>query len=170
MKPVAISHERCGDYEDWSYMLAPDDWDDDKIQDEIDEAMTDYIAALRTAIKEENPPNGGKGRYGAVPYNDYPDLTVREVQELWAKYKKEYDEWFETTKPTQATFEMFLGKRGFAYPWDDDDAVYYAHWGHMHGTPLKYGNDYKVNNFPSPADLVERVREELENEERNSDI
>lgn len=161
MRLIQIWHERCGDYEECTYRLVPDDWTDDEIHGRLIKAKDEYWAALTQAIKEQAPPNNWRS-HSNPPYDKYPDLTVKEVKEIWEKQKTEYKEWEKKDIPTRKRFEDFLDDdfvELYDTPREDEFTVF---WGHAHGIPLEYGEPYLAGGPPSPKDLVERVRNALE--------
>jgi len=135
MRLVRILHDRCNEWDGTEHVLAPDDWDMDKVYDLVDEAVKECIVAAKEEIKE----------LPHVPYrpdySQFPDKTVREINaehavkvEAAKKAKTERDE---LTK----TFRQRLLNKGFkSLDADPDSVEVTAYWGHGHGLNFRYNN------------------------------
>jgi hypothetical protein len=139
-RPVMIRHDRCGEYDTSTYVLAPADWDEDRIAAGISAAQDAYLDAYRrvSATPDEIP---------SPPYQPefakYPNSTVAEVIANHANDQARYNSWRLERKDEHKRFESFLCDQGFIGVWDEPEGVYseYVNWGHAHGANYRYGND-----------------------------
>lgn len=143
---VRIDHNRCGDYDgDSTYVTAPDDWNDAKIEEEVDAAQDAYLkdfAAAKVFLNTEAPPHPGYSPKWDDPIN--LTKTVAEVQADFAAKKAAYDEHSNTKRKFERRFEDYLVERGFKPIWDDDDTLEtVVYWGHAHGSSYLYGTEIK---------------------------
>lgn len=151
MKLVRIQHTRCSDYDGASIVLAPEDWDEDKIESEVSGAQDDYLAQYRKALSDDpGPPFPGFHPQYAL----HPEMKVGEVDAAFKVEREAYDLWRAQRDETATRFETFLSRRGFVSVWQDEAGAVEceADWGHRHGMSLRYGGAEK--EFPSPAALA----------------
>lgn len=134
MKLVKITHERCDEYDGIEYVLAPDGWWHDKVRDLVNNVIKEMLDDARQ-IKE----SPCKPSFNPV-YQDYPDMTVREVQTLHAAQTEQYNAWLEKNKLLTRSFEERLCDKGFISLSDKnaDLVSVKAYWGHNHGLDLNY--------------------------------
>jgi hypothetical protein len=152
---VRISHLRCSDYDRSSWMIAPKDWDDEKIEDEIYAAQDAYLKQYQVA--KLNNEFAGPPYPGYVPkYADCPpDMTIAEVQADHLAKMNAYNDWKKKDDQTKRTFESFLTDQGFETIWHTDEVLAVeCDWGHRHGMSLEYGNDKELNGMITPAQLA----------------
>jgi hypothetical protein len=135
---VRIQHDRCNDYDGTEYVLAPADWDDDKIRTEIRAACGQMIKdAQQVSESPLKPP-------WTPPYDAHPDKTVAEVKGLHAEQQATYKAWQEENGQLTRSLQERLRERGFFALWDDeqDEKTGVVHveqyWGHQHGLTLNY--------------------------------
>jgi len=139
MKLIKIEHSRCADYDGASYLWAPDGFLEPEIEKDIINAQREYEKDTAIAIANKKGPVLIYQPYSQIPYRNYPDKTVKEVNEIWEQEKIKFDEWQEKIKPAAQSFEDYLIKKGYVGFYDYDIESYGADWGHQHGKPLKYG-------------------------------
>lgn len=152
MKLARIFHRRCDDYSGYTFVLAPDDWDDARIQAEAKEAQRAYLEEYGKALKTQ----AGEGvrNPGYSPnYDAHPDKTVAEVKAEWETARDAYKAWEADQRKTRQKFEDFLTDCGFVSLWSDDAAPVKAEvdWGHRHGSRIVYGNHTELDAIPTPA-------------------
>jgi hypothetical protein len=160
MKLVRINHIRCDEYDAITYMMAPDEWSKEDIHSAIDRAQSKYLDALKRAnVTKPIPPNDYK-EYTGPPYGNFPDLTVKEVQEEWDRKKEEYMKWKNSRIGIKKSVTNFLQDEGFTHLYDDKSAVEATmDWGHRHGSRIEY-EETKTNTFPTPNELATGKKEE----------
>jgi hypothetical protein len=133
---VRVQHDRCGEYDGTEYVLAPIDWDAERVRAEIRVVVEETIADAK-AIKEAplNPPHH-------PPYAEHPDKTVAAVQALHAAQRAAFSEWNKKNLHLSRSFVERMRERGFVALWDDEaeTGAYTAgaYWGHNHGLKLNY--------------------------------
>lgn len=154
MQLVRITHYRCGDYDCVTFVQAPADWDEDRINAEIGRAQTAYLAEFdkaRVSLVEAGPSNPGY----QPNFKAHPEKTVAEVQAEHETAKAIYDAWQADQYKTTRAFEDFLSDRGFARLWSEDVGTAEAEcdWGHRHGHRLNY-TATDTDSMPSPAKLA----------------
>lgn len=135
MKLVKITHDRCAEYDGTEYVLAPEDWDAAKIKETVDKVCNQIIIDAKLI---KNPPTGAPSFH--PEYKEYPDKTVREVEELHAQEKAKYDAWKKENSKLTRSFVDRLRDAGFVGLWEDSSGALKvtAHWGHNHGLDLGY--------------------------------
>jgi len=140
MKLIKLIHTRCMEYDCQTYTLAPDEWDDDEIQDRAYEAQGEYLAAIKRWKEEADPPDPDFQPYQKQKwYADHPDMTIREADARWEEKKDEHRAWEEERNKARRSFQSFLEDQGFTSIWRDDAAEEVSlDWGHRHGWPLDY--------------------------------
>jgi hypothetical protein len=158
MKLVRIAHQRCIEYDRSSFVLAPDEWDEDEINRQILAAQDDYLKQYELA-KLGNDFSAPKYPGFAPKWTNFPDLTVAQIQASHKKAMDEYNAWKKENERTKRSFESFLEDRGFVSIWnaeEDKGQILYTEcdWGHRHSQKLEYGNDDGVNDMPTPVRLA----------------
>lgn len=141
MKLIKIEHNRCEDWDGSSYLWAPKDFTEDKIEDDILYAQKEYEKDTTIAIANKENPKLIYKPYSPIPFGNYPDKTVKEVQEIWEQERIKYNEWQSKLKPAAQSFENYLIKKGYVNFYEGEMETYIAYWGHRHGVPLKYGTN-----------------------------
>lgn len=157
MKFVRIEHERCDEWNGYTYAFAPDEWSEDDIDNAVQRAQKSYLEQVRAA-KEGVP----KPHYepAVTFYERHPDLTIREAKAKYAEKAKELADWQARARQQTTSFETFLTREGFI-PLGDADAVDIdLDWGHRHGTRLNYGNDDQTNSLPLPVQMAGKKDED----------
>ncbi len=148
---VRITHRRCGEYDCATIVLAPEDWDKNRIENEVYAAQEAYLVEFDKARSDEyGPPNPGYH----VPYDKHPDRTIAEVKAEHYAAKAIYDAWQADQRKTTRPFERFLTERGFLSIWGIGATVRIeCDWDHRHGQRMTYGDD-KLDTMPTPAKLA----------------
>lgn len=151
---VKVTHERCQEWSGTTYVFAPAEWDEELIQSKIDAAVAEYLAAVQMK-KLNSPKPNDYVQHGGPPFAKYPDKTVKEVQELWAEMKAEWEVWWQSHQPAKQKFGTFLGEQGFTsfYNGTLDVLEVYADWGHLHGTRIDY-DETETDPTKSPQQVV----------------
>lgn len=146
MKLIRIQHERCNEWSASSYALAPDDWDDEQISRAIRAAQDDYLA-FEQEFRERQSDNGFTAHYfpGHPSYEQHPDKTVREVQELHAAQKTEWQRWRDREYQSRQPFSAYLEKHGLIRLVNAEEEhgiqEFDLDWGHRHGWRLDYSDE-----------------------------
>lgn len=133
---VRVEHSRCGEYDGTEYVLAPIEWDGEKIDGEVSAVVKEMIADAKL-VKDAplTPPHH-------PPYADHPDKTVAEIQAAHEERKIAYKQWLEENRHLTRSFQERLREHGFVRLWDDEPATgrhdASTYWGHSHGLKLNY--------------------------------
>lgn len=153
MKLLRINHTRCQEHDGSSYLWVPDDLTEDALYDAIEAAEKAYLADLTAWQKEVAdgaPPNPGY----SLNVNNYPDTwTKLEMRLDFAQKKAKYDEYQKMKRQASKNFTGYVVDQiegaldfsdGFESTWSEREGlaetlVFDQDWGHMHGTPIKYG-------------------------------
>jgi hypothetical protein len=153
MKLVKVDHIRCAEWSGSTYVWAPNEWDEEQIENAVRTARQDYLDALNLARENQQPPNDY--RYGPPPFAKYPDKKVSEVIEEWEAKKAEYSAWEKEQAKTKRSFMNFLALQGFTWLGSNEDDVIEVDvdWGHMHGTRIDYG-ETESDPSKSPAKVA----------------
>ena len=160
MKLVRIGHYRCGDYDCVTFALAPDEWDEARIEVEVDKAHEAYMVEFDKARADEaGPPDPGY----SPDFKAHPDKTVGEVMAEHQAAREARNAWDKEQAKTRRRFENFLMDRGFVSLWSDEANAQFVeiHWGHRHGQRLQYGED-EIDTMPTPAKLAGRAGDDDE--------
>lgn len=154
MKLVKITHLRCGEFRAATYVMAPNEWSEDEIDDKVFAAQEEYLADLsRRYQQKEEEHKSGKVVYMPSPPNliqikdAQGDKTIAEV---WAEYEEkraEYDAWSKEDRKGNNRFDHYLKKQGFSFLWECEGTEVEADWGHRHGSRLDY-TDTVLDEFP----------------------
>lgn len=151
MKTISIHHIRCGEWDASTYVLAPDDWDDNTINQKIQDAAKEYLVVLKQA-KEDNP---RPGNYYGPDWNSpkHLDKTVREVLAERTIEEEKIKKWEKRQRENRKQFSDFLADQGFTPLWKlDENLVFEVDWGHNHGLFIDY-SETETDGFPSPAQV-----------------
>lgn len=134
MKLVRISHTRCREWDGTEYVLAPEEWADDFIDRQIEEAKEELLDEARAVSTSPLKPSH------APPYTEHPDETVREVQEAHAEQVAVYKGWREKNARLGRSLHDRLIERGFHALGTDEAGILEVRldWGHNHGLTLNY--------------------------------
>ena len=76
MKLVKIEHLRCGEYEGYTYLLAPDNITKEKFQEDVYKASKNYLKA-----KEDFKKMNERPKYLSPSLNEFPDNI--KIQGIW---------------------------------------------------------------------------------------
>lgn len=156
MKLVTIKHEKCMEYIGITFVWAPDDWDQARIDLAAVEARDAYLTALKVAQEESAPPNEYRP-YGRAPFEKYPQSTVERVQQMWDAKKAEYEVWETEQRSTRKRFASFLTDAGFTSIYEHSDYEVEVDWGHNHGLGID-PSETETDTLPKP--LVAAGRED----------
>lgn len=163
MQLVRISHSRCQEWDGTSFVLAPDNWSEDTINQKLDAAMNAYFEVLDALRQDQN----GKPypNLGFIDYKGNPDKTVREVQDEHKQKQDANKAWETEHNKRNSGFDSFLTDQGFTsiYSETSEVLVFEADWGHHHGTPIKY--DTISNPHVTPQSVVNKERGERTRDE-----
>jgi hypothetical protein len=159
MQLVRIENIRCAEWDSNTWILAPDEWDEDKIQEQVDKAMDAYIDTLDKLRENKKGKPFPNLRY-APDYKAHPERTVREIDEEYDRKKIANQEWEKEHKDRNLGFENFLMNQGFFSLYDDEADSFIveasANWGHRHGTRINY-NETR-NEHITPQSVVDKER------------
>jgi hypothetical protein len=64
----------------------------------------------------------------AIPYKQFPDRTVADIQQEWARKRDEYEAWEHEQRKTQRTFLEFLAQQGLSPLHDHVAYDIQLHW------------------------------------------
>lgn len=134
MQLVKIEHNRCGEYDGTEYILAPDEWKQDRIAETIRSVVKELIHDAK--LVKESPLNPG---FHPV-FVGNPDKTVREIQTDFENRRQKYQNWVEENKHLTRSFEERLREKGFVSLWEKSADVLKisTYWDHNHGLDLNY--------------------------------
>jgi hypothetical protein len=137
-KIFKITHYRCGDYDNTTNILGPEDTTVEQFESDIIAAQKDYLEAIDDFDK-----NYKDIGYPKNSINEFPDnLTIAECKKLNKESEEKRKEMQILKGKATGSFENYLCKRGYFYVWDEKlEAIEMElDWGHKHGAQLKYGN------------------------------
>jgi len=147
MKVVRINHDRCNEWDVTTYALAPDEWSNGEVMSRVGKAQDEYQQTVNELAKvmKETPP-GMQRPFSSPQYKNYPDKTVREVDELHAEQVERYKAYEAEKRKGYRSFSSYLEDQGFTRLDNYEDAVVVeVYWGHQHGTKLDYRDDALVD-------------------------
>lgn len=159
MKTIKINHWRCDEPSAYTFVLCPEEWTSEEINNKLVKAQKEYLGAIEEANKAIEPE---KVHYHGT-YTDLmkigkenPDLTFAEVNQIWEDQKEAYNEWYKKQQMLTQSFTRFLIAQGFRHLYAlDEDLEFELYWGHRHGERLDY-EDTKVDTMVKPRDYNEK--------------
>lgn len=158
MKLIRIVHYRCSEVDCATYMMAPDEWSEDQIDEKLRDAQGKYLEAFELAKKDEKPPHESKDLYSYQVFarEENLDRTAREIIEERDRMRAERKVWQDKQWQTKKQFSSFLSEQGFISLWNDDVAEEYElDWSHRHGQRLDYDKNVSdPDKFPTPEKLA----------------
>lgn len=132
---VKVEHWRCGEQRYQTLAWAPAEWTADDIDAAVFRAHESYVQRLtdwKVWRGKEQPPHAWQ-----PDYKGNPELTVREVDEIFGKQKASYDAWNEQFGRFHGGFAGDLEAQGMEDFWrHDPDVTVNVDWGHRHGENL----------------------------------
>lgn len=137
MKLVRIEHIRCGEYDGYTYMLASDDITEEKLNDDVFKAMSNYLDAKAEFKKLNKRPERYNFNLDNIPDN----MTITEAKEATKQRDKEIKEWDEAERKCTRSFGCWMRDLGYRFLSDaSDDEILEssANWGHRHGEHIEY--------------------------------
>lgn len=147
MKLARIQHNRCQEWDGNTHVLIPDDWDGNKFREVVSECVYKLIAATKKTkeVRETSPSRWTP--YGqSIPYKEFPDKTVKEVDAWWAEQKELHEKWQSEVAPIKMHFSDLLKEKGVLSLWESEEILTAeANWGHNHGLSLEYKFDTEQN-------------------------
>jgi hypothetical protein len=158
MKLARIEHWRCGEPIGWkdtpgsTYVWVPDDLTEQEFEDLCERARKEYFRSA-DELKKLIPtsPSG----YGPQ-FENFPDLTVKEVLAIHAEKKKAWDEQQAKRKAAQRSFTEILKDisggiiKSF---WDTTFPLdVKVDWGHNHGVDIQTGAENLGDFHPDGSD------------------
>lgn len=154
LKLASVQHFRCGEPTfDRTLVWVPEAMTLDEFEAIVLSARNEYLAFARR-FKDEEPPNEYR-QHMPVPFGQYPDRTVREVQADWAAKKVVWEQWDADRQQARKTLGDYLSARGLKRFWEHDhEFAIECDWGHNHGITLNYDESkftdasYKVRSYP----------------------
>lgn len=167
---VRITHYRCNEPSAYTYVWAPNTWDEDKIVDAARKARDAYEQVL-DRIKNGHTPPPNEYRPGApIPYKDYPEKTVAAIEAEWAQKRKAWEIWHEAEERAPKTsFGDFLRREGFVALWEHADMEIDIDWGHQHGVEIDYSKT-EDDTLPTPEEASGRQPKRLKKVVRHAQI
>ena len=147
MKLARIEHTRCQEWDGNTHVLIPDDWDGDKFRGVVNKCVTKMIEAAKKAKDtSETSPSRWTPWGVSIPYKEFPDKTVKEVNAWWADQKRIHEEWLAEIEPIKVKFSDLLKEEGIKQLWEAEEILTAdAYWGHHHGISLEYKFDTPQN-------------------------
>jgi hypothetical protein len=128
---VRINHIHCGEEQGFTLIWAPAEMSEAQVKFAVRRAQEAYFQMARK-FRAQPPPNDY--HYGYVPYRDYPQMTVAEIDRLWEEKKAVYEAWRNELLKAERPFLDYLEEEGLLGFWRHDPAlVVKANWGHHHG-------------------------------------
>ena len=135
---VSVDHVQCAETSGYEHFLAPPEWTQDEIDAKVDKITDEMIRdAKEVQAAVENPGYGPN-------FGDYPDLTVKQIKEDFAKKREAYKTWKAANDHLMRSFAKRMEDSGFSQLWDAEDKEETgtirssANWGHSHGLKLNY--------------------------------
>lgn len=142
MKLIKIEHFRCGDFEGYSYLFAPDN----KTSEEVEEDLSwVYQQQTKAQVPGKEPP------YLLERISDYDDsLTIKEVKEKLAQNNLDREEYRKKLDNARQSFNHWMMQKGYMpLSLNEDLECYSMDWGHNHGERFEYsltkGLDFNPN-------------------------
>ena|ERR1700733_8286078 len=156
MKLAKVNHNQCNEYAATTYIMIPDEWDEETFRENVDKAAKDYQNFVNNWNEERKKyiEASNFSPYGYPDYKKHPDKTVAEIDALHAQKAAQYDEWKNFRQQGYKTFGDYLKKYGCISLWEYEGiytrTVYH---GHQHGAGLDYENtldDDRAKDLPGP--------------------
>ena len=149
MKLVKINHYRCGEWSGRTFLWAPDDITEEKLDEDIEKAYKDHI----NAIEEFKKITEKGSMWPKSSVFDFPgEMTMAEAQKIIEEEKakgRKYDK-----KKTEAvrSFGHFMAKLGYVQLGSgyDEDFILETdvYWGHRHGDPINMSDSGAIDYAP----------------------
>jgi hypothetical protein len=138
---VRITHYRCGDYSDTSYVWAAPGLPDHQLKALCDAARAACLEAEADA-KSQAPPYPQEPNARLFP----PETTAGEMLAHHQRQKDEHDAWKKKQSAARRTFEDWLGefsggKVVSLHAATEDQEEIDVSWGHAHGLSPRYGTE-----------------------------
>jgi hypothetical protein len=151
MKLVRVEHIRCQEHSGRTFVLCPEAWSEDEVEEKLQMAREEYLKALKDWEELGGKAPNNATAYTAPPYRDYPDKTVAEIDALWKLEQEKYAEWNGRRNNWRKRFGVFLTEQGFTQLDDDESECqeYSIDWDHRHGTRIEY-SETETDSFPAP--------------------
>lgn len=137
MKLVRIEHVRCGEYDGYTYMLAPDDTSEDKLDNDVFTAMNNYLNALGEFKKLNKRPERLYFNLDNIPDN----VTMSEAKELTKQRDEEIKKWDDAERKCTRSFGCWMHDLGYRFLSEAEDNEIMessVNWGHRHGEHIEY--------------------------------
>jgi hypothetical protein len=136
-KFVRIEHIRCGEFEGYTYLLAPENITQEQFEKDVDTATQNYFKA-----KEEFKKMSDKPKYVGTGIADFPeDMTIKEAKELYNKLTNERWNWESKERQVSKSFGFWMTDLGYLLLGDIEDGYIietFVNWGHRHGEHIDY--------------------------------
>ena len=134
MKLARIEHIRCDEQDGITYVMAPDDTDEDKLQVDVTAARDLYFKALDDFKAQGDHPGW------VTAGDDWPDdTTIGEIKRLIKENGEARAAYNNKRSALIHQFGYYLEKFGYTPLWRYEDVLEAtAYWGHAHGVSIKY--------------------------------
>jgi hypothetical protein len=138
---VRITHYRCGEWSDTSYVWAAESLSDEQLKELCNLARSACLKAEQDG-KKEAPPYPQEPNVRLVP----AQTTAGEMLAFHLNQKAEYEAWQKKRDEGRRTFEDWLcelsgGKVVNLRAATDDQNEISVSWGHIHGLDPRYGTE-----------------------------
>jgi 4-aminobutyrate aminotransferase-like enzyme len=127
-KLVRIEHIECSEWSGYSYLIAPDNITEEKLQEDANKALEQYLETKRN-FEDLNP----KPLYPSNRLEDYPDaITINEARRREFKEKEEWTKWQDARLKVGRSFGAYMVDLGYQFLYEVDMLEATVNWGHNH--------------------------------------
>lgn len=152
MKLAKITHERCDEYDGYTYVVVPDEMTQEEFDNAVYSAQKEYIEFVTEYDKVKKILNESSFAYNNPLmrfYDKYPDKTVAEVKEIYAAKSAEHAEASKLKAQSYREFGTYLKDFGIT-PLVEYEAEINKDldWGHRHGSSINH--ERRVEDMPGP--------------------
>lgn len=154
MKLVRVDHYRCGEIDGVTYLWAPDDTDEKKLDADIAAAIVKHDV-VREEFREQGPKPPHLTMHDIDKFSR--DMTVGEAIKKIKEAQEKRKKWDCLERRVTRSFGSHMRELGYIpLGWMDDeedggvDIIHsFAYWGHRHGQSIDYtttDTDYTLSS------------------------
>lgn len=156
MKLARVEHFRCGDYAGYTYVMAPDDTTEERFQQDVNTAVTQYLAAL-DQFNQQNPPVD----FLDIRTHEFPaGTTVEQARAMVKTRDQENHDWHVRRATLTHEFGHYLKPLGYVLVGEAEHIEAEADWGHRHGQEINYSKE-SLDHFMGLAPVTRLTRKAL---------
>lgn len=140
MKLIHVVHNRCGEPQGSTYLIAPDDKTNDDIERDVKEVTKEHLERLKKE-KSQRPEHFDTNLH-RLPET----MTIAEVKAKEKEYNEAEKIWDRERIARTQSFGQLMKERGYmplGWLGEKEIPTFQANWGHSHG--LSFGLDWSCS-------------------------